>query len=644
MKGVFPFCLHWKSWLLPAAVALVAVWILYFGAAAVIVAPHKDAAGADRRASQRAATPGAAPQAGAEKKNPEDTPGAVPDKTAATPKSDKHLPDRVKSYQAARRAVALAEVARPPRKPVVRHGSSRPPAAAHGTDTRRMLREQLLGEAYQVALHSRKPWLNLIAVSSEYYRRGDRRTAREVLLTAEKLAVNPNDASLTSSSVRHVVQAMLAQGNNDDAVDALQNIRRAADRERATAEVAVWAARGGRLKIAGSLAGQLPASVHRDNALAAIAESQASYEGLPKALQTAGMIGSVWKQNDAYRRIAMKRAAANDFSAAETAVGYIKDKNMRSATLGAVARQRARGGDLAGGLKTMLAVSDPKVVDASLRSLAEELAKTGRFSVSAYVTTRIRNNREKSYALERLSVELARAGDVVGSLVKTDAIPLDSVRERTLRNVSSVTAWRGEPGRARNVAFRIHSNRERDRAYRSIADATAKIGDYTAAFNTLQEIDFPHDKALALVSLARARQKDGNGRKALALLEGAGRTARELHSARDLDSVRANMAVAYAECAESERSLQLAAKIGNVSYRDRAYRNLAGALAVNRDVHSAQKSVMSIASEQMRRSAGDRVAHTLAQYTPPDQAVRSARRLPSARQRMVFLLEVSRKI
>lgn len=640
-----PLQFHWKSWLAPAGVTLVAVWGLYLGISCVIVSADGADSDGEQRASQRderfshlsnhselaniSAEHGSAV--------------SLSEKAVSVSGSNESPSPRVKAYQSARRAVALADVVLSNSKTGARSFQQRPRLSISRANTQNMLREQIMGEAYQIAMQSKNPWQNLISISSEYYRRGDRSAARDILLTAEKLAVDPDDAAQTSIAVRNVVKAMLAQRNNDDAMRALQNISRGVERESAMADVAVWAARDGRLDIARNLVDQISSARNRDAALVAIAESQASYEGLSTAAKTAETIFSMKKKNDAYRRIALKRAAVKDFSEAELAVVYIRDEKLRDSALGSVARQRARSGDMAGGLKTMRSVNDPSIADASLRSLSEELAGLGRFSSSAYVTTRIGDNREKSFALERLSVELAKSGDIMGSLVRSDAIPLNKVRERTLRNVSSVTAGRGAPKRARNVAFRIQSTRERGLAYRNIAKAAAKNGDHVTAFNTLQEIELPRDKALAMVSLARARQKDGSNRKALSLLVGAGRTASQVGSVRDLDTIRANMAVAYAERSEAERSLHLVAKITDSKRRDQAYRNLAGTLAVNRDIHSAQMSVMSISSQPLRRTAEENVARTMARYVSPQKAVRSARSLLSGRQRVVFLLAVSRK-
>ena len=240
-------------------------------------------------------------------------------------------------------------------------------------------------------------------------------------------------------------------------------------------------------------------------------------------------------------------------------------------------------------------------------------------------------------------MELAKSGDVSSSLLRTDAIPLDRIRERALRSVSTATADRGAVGRARNVAFRILSDKERDKAYRNIVEAAASKGNHTAAFNTLQEIEDPKDKALAFVSLARSHQKNGRERKALALLENAQKQVGQLDSVADQDVVNAGMSLAYAEASESGTSLNIVEKIENVRRRDVAYQKLAKAMAARRDVESAQRSLLSISSDSLRRAAEDSVAKTLARKVSPKKAVKSSRGLHSGRQRIIFLLEVSKR-
>lgn len=522
------------------------------------------------------------------------------------------------------------------------HVSHSNPAKRAG-DERGVLRNMIIDKAVALALKSKEPWKNLIVVSMEQYRRGEKEEARSILLMAEKMAVDPDDVLASSAAVGEVVKAMLVQRQTDDAMEALQNVQNTRERERALAEVAAWSARFGKVDMARNLIVQITNHTDRDAALVAIAESEASYEGLSTAMQTVTGIVNERRKDDAYRRIALKRGDFNDFTGANQAVLMIRDDRLRDSAQASLAHQRACSGDVDGGLLSLQNVTNPALEDSSLRKLTEEMARLGRFSTSAYVATRIRDDRERSYALERLSIEQARAGDLSGSLARTDSIPMDSVRERTLRSVSRVTADKGSPEQARNVAIRISSGRERDRAYRGIAQAAAADGDHVTAYNTLQEIDHPDEKALALVSMARTRQRQGDERQALSMLEDASRTASTLKSTQMADRIQSNMAVAYAERSESVRSLVLADGIRDLRSRDRTYQSLTSTLA-GRDIQAAQRSALSIFSEQVRISAEDIVARTLARKVQPKDAISRARTLNPGRQQIVFLLEVSRKI
>lgn len=511
-----------------------------------------------------------------------------------------------------------------------------------GADATTILRATIIDKAVALALNTDKPWRNLIAVAMEQYRRGEKEDARAILRMAEKMAADPDDPLDSSMAVRDVVKAMLAQHQTDDAIQALQNIQNTRERERAVAEVAAWSARIGNVALARSLLIRIVNASERDVALVSIAESEASYEGVATALQTVGLITDAGKKDEAYRRIAMKRGEVNDFSAANQAVQLIRNDQIKNAALASLARLRAKSGDVSGSLLTLRNVNDQVLADTSLRELASELARLGKFSTSAYVTTRILNEQERSCALENLSIEQARSGDLSGSLVRTSAIPIHSVRERALSSVSSVTAGQGSPARARNVAIRIDSNRERDRAYRAIAQAAAADGDHVTAYNTLQDINLPDEKALALVSMARTRQQQGDKRQALAMLEDANRETVNIQSATMVDRIKSGIAVAYAERQESAHSLHVADNISDLRCRDNTYSSLARALAGS-DIQAAQLSVQSIASEQVRMSAEDVVARTLAKDVKPQEALDNVGALNSGRQQIVFLLEVSRK-
>lgn len=629
--------IHWKTLILPAGAVGVSIWTCYVGFVALFQQSDKQTQGSVSKSSAR--------HHGLSRTNPQYL--AVDDDQTRSSLRTHGLRQEVEGLEANQSAkedpdkANSSELARGDGESVmaeVEKSQSSTSLSKAGA----ILREQIISEAVDRAIRSEKPWENLIAVSKELSRLGKSDDARNLLLRAEKMAIDPDDDLGTSYAIRAVVKAMLLQQHSADANNALQNIQNLRERERAIAEVAAWSARHGEVDTARQMISQVLEAADRDVALIAIAESEASYEGTAIAMQTASLIASERKKDEAHQKIAMKRAGLRDFAGAENALGLIRSHQLKESALMTLARLRVRAGDLTGSLQTMQNITERDMLDVSLREVAGELAKLGDFSRSSHVATRIHSPQERSYALEDLSVAQARVGDLSGSLVRTDSIPVDSIRYRTLREVSGVTAYNGSPDRARNVAIKIESGVERDRAYRTIAQAAVTQGDYVAAYNTLQDINQVEQKALALVSMARTRQKQGDARHALALLEDASRVARGVTSLSLSDQIQSDMAAAYAERSDAAHSLLIADNIRNPRRRDHTYGYLARTLAGS-DIHAAQQSILSISSNEIRISAEDAVARNLAKNVAPQIAVKKARVLNSERQRVIFLLEMSRK-
>lgn len=632
-----------KNYLLPAAMGLISIWTIYLGAVALFQPAESNKENEGARSAQREASEGLPTERTRQTSAKSNAEEDERDETVVAKEMDSR--GNVSATQSEQRSATrvVKKTVTQKTKTAKKNPTAFSSKKGSSQDLREALRNRLMSEAYSLALKSEEPWKNLIAVAYEQFRRGERESAREMLVIAEKLAVDPDDPKQSSSAVREVVKAMLSMRQKEDAVDALQNITNVAERERAIAEVSAWSARMGDMETAKSLVGRIVNPAGKDVALVAIAENEAAYEGIAHALQTVSMIVNKRKKDDAYRRIAIKRAGVKDFSGAEQSIQQIRDNRLQDRTYASLARLRARSGDLSGGLQILQNIGNSSIEDTTLRELSTELAKLGRFADSALVTTRIRDEKEKSYALEGLSVEQARVGDLSAALVKISAIPVDAVRDRGLRYVSATTAHNGHAELARNVAVRIDSGRERDKAYRAIAQAAAAGGDHHDAYNTLQNISRPDEKALAMVSMARYRLRQGDERQALALLEDARRSSAAIVSHRTRDRINADMAIAYAERLDSDYSLLLATSIRDRRRRDTTLGNLARTLVGKNDISAAQQSLHSISTEKIRLTAEDHIARAVAKKTDPQNALKASRQLNPGRQRIVFLLEVSRK-
>ncbi len=512
-------------------------------------------------------------------------------------------------------------------------------------DKKGLLRAAILKESYRVALKAEEPSFNLNNVAAEYFRLGDRRKAREVLKKSLSLAVYPDDARKTTQAVSSVVRAMLSLEQFSLAEDALANIPDSSARQRAMGVAVSWSALHGELEMARRVMSSITVGSNRDSALVDLSANEAKFEDLSRAIQTSFSIADQKKRNTAYRRIAEARASLGDYHGSEQSLHHINDDQIREAAHVRIAKIRAKNGDVEGSLGTIQALKNQDVADISLKDLSRQLAVSGKFSNSAIVSNHIRGDGQRSEALENLSVAQAKSGDLSGSLTRVHSIPSDMIRNRSMIALSRITARQTTTGQARNIATMIASGVQRDRAYKVIAEAATAAGNHADAYNTTQQISRIDEKALTLVSLARTREKQGDSRASFAMLEDADRMAQSVDSGNALDRILSSMSTAYAERGESNHALSLAATISAVNQRDKSYQKLAEVFAVS-DIDAAQFAVLSIRSANTKTKAEDNISRLRAKaYVKKGEVnkpIAEVRQLASSRQKIVFLLEVSK--
>jgi len=126
------------------------------------------------------------------------------------------------------------------------------------------------------------------------------------------------------------------------------------------------------------------------------------------------------------------------------------------------------------------------------------------------------------------------------------------------------------------------------------------------------------------------------------MLEEARQAADSVSSEVFADRILADLALAYAERLEFGHAMSLVESINSRSQRDATYEVIARTLTGKHDLQCAQLSVQAISSASLRRRAEDDVARSFAKQVRPKEALKRARVLSSSRQRMKFLLEVSR--
>lgn len=514
-------------------------------------------------------------------------------------------------------------------------------------DETAILRAALLKETYHLALRSQTPSVNLVSIAGEYHRLGDSVQTRDILQKSLDLAIYPNQQQKTSEAVTAVFRGMLSLNQFALAEDALQNIPNELARKRAKLIAASQTAIKGDVKRARRIIASMTDVSDQELALIVLSASEASYEGVSKALQTTYSILDKSRKNRAYQRIALVRGSLGDFSGANQAFQQINDAKVSESTSVSLAKLQARKGDLHGTLNTIHYLKNPEVADVALNDLSQQLAVSGRFSNSAFVSNHIIGDTQRSQALEKLSLEQAKSGDLSGSLIRTNSIPSEMIRNRSMIALSGLTANQATTGQARNIATMIESEIQRDRAYKVIAQAAAAVGNQSDAYNTLQQISRTDEKTLALISLARTRQKQGDGKGAFAMLENASSLSQHISSENTLDRILSDMALAYAERGESSRSLSLASTIISESKKNSTYQKLTGIFSSN-DVDAAQFSILSITVDKTRKLAEESLSKALAkscvQNGNEKSAISQSRQLETDRQKIIFLLGVSKLI
>ncbi|MGJ8677813.1 MAG: hypothetical protein ACSHX0_09870 [Akkermansiaceae bacterium] len=508
-------------------------------------------------------------------------------------------------------------------------------------DPNNILRNELMGEAIAISINSEDSWRNLISIAKEYHRAGDKQKAQEVLKKAERTAIAPENSEYTAVAILEVVKTMLLLQDISSAKEALKNIQDPLDYQLALVQSAVGAARYGEIDAARYFIRQITEAKNRDTALLALSTSEARYESSLTAMQTAMSISDQKKKDQALYSLTQERAKLRDYLGSSLAVQQIQDSNTVDRAYVALAQIRAQFGDLEGSMGAIQYLKDQVVVDMSLRNLSNELASQGMFSNSAYVSNHIYGESEKSQALEKLSIEQARKGDLAGSLIRTGTIPSEKIRERALMSLSNITAYKKNSGQARNIARTITSGVYRDRALKGIAQADATRDNHAGAFNTLQEISRHDEKALALISIARVQQKQGELIKASHLLEDAHQELNYVNLKGMKDKILGELAMAYVEGNEVSRSFSMLDSMQVQSQKDKMYQKLATHLAV-KDMRSAQEAIRLIQSDKTQLQTGDSVVKAFAKKTEAVEAMAQLKYLEDDRQKIVFLLEVSK--
>lgn len=502
------------------------------------------------------------------------------------------------------------------------------------------IRNRLLLEAAERALHSETPWADLSLVALAFKRAGDEDAARYWFDRASRLASDPDDRKGASRALREVVKNAVSAGFYDIATELIARIPEASEKSRARAELVKAYARSKKFDVALRLAMTLGDAKSKGVALRSIAEYEARYDGLDAALQTLQMITDPSERDRAYGTVAGIRAGVGDSDGALTLLNSIGSQRTRDATVARIATIQERGGAVSIEALAGL-ILDPTFRDEALREMiVSEAARLG-VDVADSSINRIETDAARAKAYESLVLLQIRQGDLDGALARAQSIHQEAARFRALQAIAVAEVRSNGTLSARNIANLIGDFEMRETTFGKIAQRAAVYGQHDGAIATIQFIDDPTERAMAFANVALTQARYGQDRSARILVQDATRELSRVESAREKARAQGLVAEVFAETGDSDSAMSTAAGIANSSLRDVTYQRVALSFAKVNEPALAEQSAQQIERETTRERALDSVATTLASKVSLTDAMRFAAQLDGHRQQIRFLLGVA---
>lgn len=506
------------------------------------------------------------------------------------------------------------------------------------------LKARLIQEANRFAKQSEDPWRNLITIALQEQQSGNRSSALRLLETADRLATNPNDPQAQARGKREVIAAMLSLHLEDEATSLATALPTGTHRDGALSDLSIWLAKDGQIPLSKTIAQSIKNPKSRHRALTSVSESEVNTNGVNFAIATANEIPDERYRDDALRKTAVRAATLDNYLGAELAANTIENDRRKDSAFSTIISLRAKSGAIEPSMELLNRIVDSRVADETKRQLAIQLANQRRFSTASLVISHINNQKEQDFARQRLSTSKALAGRVPEALSELNHIQNLTYKERALSYIATSVAKTKQIYQARNIANLIETPRMRDQTYRHMADIAASHDDLTTAYNLTQDIDAYSEKASALAQLSRRRLKLGDNFMANRYLTDAENAFRQIQNTAAKDRALTSLSTVYAEKGASHTALEYVYQIESNRQRDRAYRNLSSILAKQQEISLATISAEAIENEKDRFRALDDVARTYGKVIAPHKAIRMARSFDSYRQKVVFLLEVAKRV
>jgi len=501
------------------------------------------------------------------------------------------------------------------------------------------LRELLLTEAVERAIHSETPWSDVADVALGFKRAGDPETAIHWLKYAAKISRDPDEPAKSNQRLRVVVKTMISASELELAKTHLEKFSIAAEREHATSDLIKAFAKGKYFEEARGLAATIQNKKVRALAYQVVAEREVHHFGIEEALQTLELIRDRKMRNTAYGKIAASFVKIGERSAAMDLIHRIGHPKEKDKALAGVARVEA--GRQQNFNAALALIRDPFFKDQTLRGLIEGEAERRRINVAEASVNRIKSPAEQSKAQEAIVQLQVRSGELAGALQRARAIPGEEARFRAIESVAVAEVQGSGLRAARGTANLIPSEQHRDVTFRKIAQRAAVVGESDGAVETINYVNDPGERAIALANVALTQARYGDDRGAERLAQDANRELDAVEKGSQEAQTNGVLAEVYAETGDSDSALLFAASIDNRTMRDRTYQRLALRFAKSREPDLAEISAQRIEREHTRERTLNSVAVTLAHQVPMTEGFNVVDVLNSRSQQVQFLVALA---
>ena len=501
------------------------------------------------------------------------------------------------------------------------------------------IRQRLLGEAIDRALHSETPWSDVAKVALGFQRAGDRDNATRWFTHAAKVTPEPDEPKKSNKRLREVVEIMIAARELEMAKSYLDRFSLASERDRTAAKLVKAYAKDYALIESKSIAPLISDEKVRAKSYQLIAERELQGDDASQALQTLELIQDRGLRHSAYGKIAASLVKAGEKPVAMDLIHRISDPAQQDRAFGEVAKVESANSQRF--YAALSLIRDPFFKDQTLRSLVEGEAKRRRIDFAEDSVRQIQSPQEQSRAQEALVQLQVKEGELSGALQRAQTIPDERSRYRAIESVAIAEVQKEGLRAARGTAHLIPSERFRDATLRKVAERAARFGEQYGAVETINYVRDPGERAMAFAQVALTEARKGDDRSAFRFVQDANRELLETSNQSREAKTTSLLAEVYAETGNADTAFHYADSIANRHLRDRTFQRMALQFARSREPDLAESSAERIERSLTRERTLDSVAATYAKLVPLTAGLEEVEAFRSRSQQVEFLVALA---